>query len=430
MTKNILIIGNAARDHALAWKFAQSPKVGKVYAAPGNPGIKQIATNTGIAVDDYDKLIQFAKANNIGIAYVSGDDQLGDGLVDVFGQAGIQAFGPSKAAATIESSKAFAKDFMQRHNIPTAKYQTFDDYKAAKEYLSGQSAPIVIKASGLAQGKGAVVCQTMGEAQNVLREIMQEGKFGAAGSEVVIEECLQGPEISIHVFSDGTNYAMFPPSQDHKAIGEGNTGPNTGGMGSLAPLPGVSGNLMQQIEEQVVMPAIEGMKAEGKPYVGVLFPGIMLTDSGPKVLEYNSRLGDPECQTYMRLLKTDLLEVIEACLDGKLNKLNVAWSGQTAVNVVLASDGYPGSYQKGKVITGISQAEDDPDVVVFHAGTAEKDGQLVTSGGRVLSVTVVGNNLDDALAKVYQAADKIQFEGKYLRRDIGKAHDNSKLSGF
>jgi phosphoribosylamine--glycine ligase len=430
VSKNILMVGGVARDHALAWKFAQSENVGKVFSAPGNPGIGQVATSTGIAVNDYEKLIEFAKQNSVDIAYVSGDDQLADGLVNEFEAEGIKAFGPNKVAAIIESSKAFAKDFMKRHGIPTAQYETFDDYDAANKYLSEQSVPIVIKASGLAQGKGAVVCQTMREAGQTLKEMMLDKKFGASGDEVVIEEFLQGPEISIHAFSDGTNYAIFPPSQDHKAIGEGNTGPNTGGIGSLAPLPGVSDKLMTQIDNEIVRPAVEGLKAEGKPFVGILFPGIMLTDDGPKVLEYNSRIGDPEAQVYMRLLQTDLLEIIEACLDGTLDKVNIEWSGQTAVNVVLCSAGYPGSYEKGKPITGIDEAESDKDIEIFHSGTAEKDGQLVTNGGRVLSVSAVGKDLDDALQRAYAAADKIQFEGKYLRRDIGKAHDNSKLKNF
>lgn len=430
MGKKILIIGGIARDHALAWKFAQSPVVEEVFVAPGNPGVNSVATQVDIAVDAYDQLIAFAKEKAIDLAYVSGDDQLGDGLVDLFEKAGIRAFGPSKAAARIEASKAFSKDFMKGHGIPTAAYETFDEYEKAVTYLAGQSVPIVIKASGLAGGKGAVICHTANEAETTLREMMQDNKFGAAGNEVVIEEFMSGPEISIHAFSDGTNYVLFPPAQDHKAALDGNKGLNTGGMGVVAPLSGVSEELMVRIEKEIVAPVIDGMRAAGTPFVGVLYPGIMLTDDGPKVLEYNARLGDPETQAYLRLLEADLMEVVEACLDGTLDQVDVRWSGKTAVNIVLASGGYPAAYEKGKVISGIEKAEGDGAVIVFHAGTALESDRLVTSGGRVLSVSAIGDDLDDALEKAYAAADRIQFEGKALRHDIGKAHDNSKLAKF
>ncbi len=425
-----MIVGAAGRDHALAWKLSQASRIGEIFVAPGNGGTALIATNVAIAVDAFDELIAFAKANAVDIVYVSGDDELGAGLVDMCNAAGLKAFGPTKAAARIESSKAFSKDFMISHDIPTAAYKTFKDYDAAKTYIQTQPLPVVIKASGLAAGKGAIICRTLDEAETSLYEIMVDKMFGSAGDKVVIEEFMEGPEISIHVFSDGSTYKLFPPAQDHKAIYEGNSGPNTGGMGTLAPLPYVSDELMNEIDRKIVAPVISGMREMGCEFKGVLYPGIMLTSEGPKVLEYNARFGDPETQSYLRLLETDLLEILEACIDGTLDKVNLKWSDKTAVNIVLASAGYPEAYEKGKEIIGITEAENNDDIVVFQAGTTLKDNALLTNGGRVLGVSAVGDNLDDALAKAYSAAEHIQFEGKTLRTDIGKAHNNARLRDF
>lgn len=425
-----MIVGSAARDHALAWKLVSSPRVAKVYVAPGNGGTAAIATNVDISVSAYDKLIDFAKDSGVNLVYISGDDQLGDGLVDMLQAAGITAFGPTQAAARIESSKAFSKQLMTSAHIPTASFQTIDDYEKALKYVQTRTFPVVVKASGLAGGKGALICNSHEDAETALTTIMRDHAFGESGDQVVIEDFLEGPEISIHAFCDGTSVSLFPPSQDHKAIKDGNTGPNTGGMGVIAPLPGVSTALMGDINRRVVTPALASLKSKNSAFVGILYPGVMLTNDGPMVLEYNARPGDPETQAYMRILKTDLVDIVEACLQGTLNKLTITWSDQTAANIVLASNGYPDRYEKGKVISGIESAEHDPDVIVFHGGTTLQNGQLITNGGRVLSVTAVGDDLDSALAKAYAAADKITFEGKTMRKDIGKAHDNSKLEHF
>ncbi|RJQ33170.1 phosphoribosylamine--glycine ligase [Candidatus Parcubacteria bacterium] len=415
---DVLVVGSGSREHAIVWKLKQSKRLGKLYVAPGNPGTASIAENVPIGVMEFEKLADFAEENKIDLTIVGPDDPLGGGIVDVFKSRGLKVFGPSKAAAQIESSKTFAKQLMAEAGVPTAEFQVFKDYEKALNYVRTKGAPIVIKASGLALGKGVYVCKTIEEAEQGLKEIMLDKQFGNAGNEVVIEEFLDGQEVSIHAFCNGTEFILFPASQDHKQVGEGDTGPNTGGMGVIASVPWVTNEQLEKIGKTIVKPTLEALVAKGTPYQGVLYPGLKMASHGPKVLEFNARFGQPECEVYMRLLKTDLLDICEAIVDGKLPS-NVEWNSGHAANIILASDGYPGSYKKGLPITGIENAEQMEGIVVFYAGTKEQNGQLVTNGGRVLAVTATGNSLKEALDKAYAAAKKIHFEGKYLRRDIG-----------
>jgi len=332
----------------------------------------------------------------------------------------LRIFGPTKNAAQIEWSKAFSKDFMRRHNLPTARFEIFNNFEKAKEYVAKQFFPIVIKASGLALGKGVIICQNLEEANEALENMLVKKSFGDSGNEVVIEEFLIGLEISIHAFTDGKNYSLFPPSQDHKKIGENDTGLNTGGMGTIAPLPFITTELMKDIEKNIVAPTIEKISVDGNSFLGLLYPGLILTKNGPKILEYNARFGDPETQTYMRLLDTDILDIFNACVDGKLAEQEIKWKNVSACTIVLASGGYPGNYEKGKIISGIKEAEKENDIVIFHAGTKVVRQDLTTNGGRVLGVSAVGNTLKDALAKAYKAIEKISFEGMQYRKDIGQ----------
>lgn len=415
---DVLVVGSGSREHALCWKLKQSPRVGKIYLAPGNGGTGNVAENAPIGVMEFEKLADFAVDKKVGLTIVGPDDPLGGGIVDVFNARGLKVFGPSKAAAQIESSKAFAKQLMAEAGVPTAEFQVFKDYEEALQYIRTKGTPIVVKASGLSLGKGVYVCKTVEEAEQGLKDIMLDKQFGEAGNEVVIEEFLDGQEISIHAFCSGTDFILFPTSQDHKQVGEGDTGPNTGGMGVIAPVPWVSQDVLNEIGTTVVRPILEALAARGAPYSGVLYPGLKMSSKGPKVLEFNARFGQPECEAYMRLLKTDLLDICESIADGKL-PTSIEWLPGFAVNIVLASAGYPGSYKKGLPITGIIEAEKMEGVVVFHTGTKLEGGQLVTNGGRVLAVTAVGETLEEALDKAYAAADKINFEGKFLRGDIG-----------
>ncbi len=428
MSKKLLVIGGGGREHALVWKLAQSAYVEKIYVAPGNPGTAAIAkvVNVDIPVMDFSKLVHLVYKEDIYLTIVGPDDPLGAGIVDVFQDKGLRIWGPSEAAAELEASKAFSKEFMSSYNIPTAEYKIFSieisaeaTLKEALSYVEKQGLPIVIKASGLALGKGVAIVHSLEEAKNFLEKILIEKIFGDAGDQVVIEEFLQGQEISIHAFSDGNTAIMLPTAQDHKPIGEGDSGPNTGGMGTISPLPWLSEAQLKNIEETIVNPTIAGMKAEGREFVGLLYPGLIMTAKGPKVLEYNVRFGDPETQSYMRRIKTDLFEIIEACVDRRLAEQKIEWSQQAAACVVLASNGYPGNYEKGFEISGIEDAESDSNVVVFHAGTKLEGEKLLTNGGRVLGVTALGENLQEALSKAYEAASKIEFQGKYCRKDIG-----------
>jgi phosphoribosylamine--glycine ligase len=416
----ILIIGGGGREHAIGWKASQSARAGQIYFAPGNAGTAKIGINVDIKTTDIVKLLEFAQKEKIDLTLALPDDPLALGIVDEFQKSKLRIWGPTQAASKLEWSKAFSKEFMKKHNLPTAKFEIFDDFNIAKGYASRQSFPLVIKASGLALGKGVVICQTAQQAVKTLEDMMVRKIFGESGAVVVIEEFLTGPEISIHAFSDGSTYKMFPPAQDHKKIGENDTGLNTGGMGTIAPVPFMTNAMMQKIEESIVAPTILAMSDEKSSFSGVLYPGLMITEEGPKILEYNARFGDPETETYMRLLDGDILDIFEACIDGNLNNLEIKWKPLFACTIVLASGGYPENYEKGKIISGIDEAEMQPDVIVFHAGTTMKENKLVTNGGRVLGISATGKTLEETLAKAYKAAEKILFEGMQYRKDIGK----------
>jgi phosphoribosylamine--glycine ligase len=417
--QNILIVGGGGREHALAWKISKSPRLGKLFMAPGNPGTAAIATNIDVAPTDKEGLVAFAKANDIGLTVVGPDDILALGLVDAFRTAGLRIFGPTQAAARIESSKAFSKQLMTDNGIPTAKFATFTEILVAKGHVREQTFPLVIKASGLALGKGVYIVQDIAEADAALDEIMSEKIFGDAGSSVVIEDFLTGQEVSVHAFSDGHSSKLFPPAQDHKTIFDHDQGPNTGGMGAFAPVKWVTSELMDKVKATVVDPALAGLAAANSPFTGLLYPGLMVNGDDVKVLEYNSRFGDPETQVFMRLLESDLMDLLDACVDWRLADQPVAWSDQTAVAVALASPGYPASSTKGLEITGVAEASALPDVEVFQAGTKLDGDKLVTNGGRVLYVSATGTDLADARNKAYAAVAKIHFEGMQYRTDIG-----------
>ncbi|MES2930915.1 MAG: phosphoribosylamine--glycine ligase [Patescibacteria group bacterium] len=428
MTKQkILIIGSGGREHAIGWKIKQSARCGELFFAPGNAGTLALGTNMDIKATDILGLIEFVKSQKIDVTLAIPDDPLAHGIVDAFRAVGLRIFGPMKEAAQLESSKAYAKYFMETHNLPTAKFKTCTSFPEAEEYVREQTFPLVIKASGLALGKGVLICHDMTEALEALDSILVKKIFGDAGSVVVIEEFMTGPEVSIHAFSDGITSQLFPASQDHKRIGDGDTGPNTGGMGTIAPLPFVRQEWMEKIKKDIVEPTIEGMKTINAPFEGVLYPGLMLTAEGPKILEYNARFGDPETQTYMRLLETDLIDIVDACIDKKLHEIEIVWKNRSACTVICASEGYPGVYEKGKVIAGIQDAESHDDIVVFHAGTIMHEGELVTNGGRVLGVSAIGVTLHQALDKAYKAIEMISFDGMQYRKDIGQKALQQKL---
>ena len=416
---DILIVGSGGREHALAWKIKQSPLCGALFIAQGNAGTAALGENVSLDVRDNQAVVNFAKEKNIGLVVVGADEYLAQGMVDALSAAGIPAFGPTQAAARLEWSKAFAKEFMRKYGVPTAKSETFTSLDEAMRYIDEHDAPLVIKADGLALGKGVVIARTYDEAQATLHSFMQGEKFGASGKTVVIEEYLEGKEASLHAFCDGKTAKMFPVARDHKRIGDGNTGANTGGMGTIAPVD-VPKDFVDSAYSKAVEPVLEGMSALGTPFSGILFPGLMaVKNDGFKVLEYNARFGDPECESYMRILDSDIVAIMLACVEGKLAEVEVKWSDKNVVTVILASRGYPDGYEKGFEITGIAEAEADPAVVVFHAGTAIKDGKLVTAGGRVLAVSAVGATEEEARKKSYDAAEKIHFEGKQNRSDIG-----------
>ena len=416
---NILVIGSGGREHALLWKLSQSPRVKHLHCAPGNAGTSRFATNHPVAASDLAGLVALAKSERIDLTVVGPDDPLAAGIVDLFRKEGLRVFGPVAAAARLESSKSFAKEFMIRHKIPTASSAAFSDPQEALVHCRSSAYPLVVKADGLALGKGVVIAQTRGEAERAVHEIMVEKVFGGAGNTVVIEEFLTGPECSLHALIDGKNYILFPDAKDHKRALDGDQGLNTGGMGTISPSCVLNQEMQARLREEVMEPFVRGLAADGLPFKGMLFPGLMMTPNGPKVLEFNCRFGDPETQSLMRRLKSDLLDLIEATIDGTLSEMKPVWDERVAVCIVLASGGYPGRIQRGMVISGIEAASGDPDVVVFHAGTAMEDDRVVTNGGRVLGVTALGATLEEACSKAYSAADKISFEGKQLRRDIG-----------
>lgn len=415
---DVLLIGNGGREHAIAWKLAQSKQIKKLYIAPGNPGTAKCGENIDIKAEDYEKLLSFAKEKKIGLAVIGPEDPLAAGLVDRFEAAGIKAFGPSGAAAQLEADKAFAKAIMKANAIPTAESRTFDNYHDAKAYIASRDEAVVIKAAGLAKGKGVFVCDEPAQGILAAEKIMQDKIFGPAGDKIVVEDKLLGEEASILAFVDGRNIYMLESSQDHKAIGDGDTGPNTGGMGAYSPAPVVTDKMMSQIVREVIVPIVDGMNRNGTPYKGILYAGIMVTQGGPRVLEFNVRFGDPETQPILARLKSDLLDAMLATCDGTLDKITFQWDSRPAVCVVVASGGYPDEYKKGKVITGIEEAEEIPDCIVFHAGTASVDGKIVTNGGRVLGVTALGTTIADAQQKAYKACEKIKFEKAYYRKDI------------
>lgn len=417
---NVLVIGSGGREHALAWKISQSPRLNKLYLAPGNGGTYILAINLPLDISNHSAILDACKQYSIDLVVIGPDDVLAAGLADDLRAEGINTFGPSKHAAQIESSKTFAKDIMKQAGVNTASYHEFDDYGKAVKYLNLVTYPVVIKADGLALGKGVIVCQNKQEAQKAIKDMMQEHIFGVAGNKVIIEQFLLGAEISLHAFSDGKDYVMFPSSQDHKPVGEGDTGLNTGGMGTIAPVPWVSQEYVDKLGRQLVKPVLEELKARDSQYSGLLYPGLMLSDDNYNVIEYNARFGDPETQSYMRILKTDILDILEACAVGSLSKIDIKWSDKYACCIVLASGGYPGSYNKGQIITGLDEAEKLEGIVVFHAGTKLDGDKLVTNGGRVLGVTAIGQTLDEALEKAYVAVKKIHFEGMQYRTDIGR----------
>ena len=425
MTKRILITGSGGREHALAWKLSQSPCVEKIFITPGNAGTAKIGENVSIPAEEVSSLLAFAKANGIDFTVVGPDDALAAGVVDAFEEAGLKIFGPRKAAARLESSKAFAKDFMIRHGIPTADYREFTDSAAAREYCRTSKYPLVVKADGLALGKGVIITANFAEADAALSLCMEDRAFGDAGIRVVVEEFLEGVECSIHALVDGSTYLLFPDCRDHKKARDGDQGPNTGGMGTISPSGSLDDALRARICSEILDRFIAGIQKDKLDFRGMLFPGLMLTASGPKVLEFNCRWGDPETQVLVRRLESDLLPLLESTAAGALGTQSPSWDSEAAVCVILASGGYPGSYDKGKAISGLADAGNLDGVEVFHAGTKASDDTILTNGGRVLGVTAKAATLESARSLAYQAADKISFEGVERRNDIGATPTDS-----
>jgi len=416
----VLVVGGGGREHALAWKIAQSPLVEKIYCAPGNPGTAQLAENLPIAVDQLDKLLAFAYENKIDLTVVGPEQPLSLGIVDLFESHGLKVFGPSQKAALIEGSKAFSKDLMQKYGVPTAAYGVFTDEAEAEAFINRTGAPIVVKADGLAAGKGVIIAQTCGEAIAAVRDMLSGNAFGSAGSRVVIEEFLTGEEASFLVITDGNKIIPLASAQDHKAIFDGDQGPNTGGMGAYSPAPVVTADIHEKAMQLVIRPTVEGMAAEGRPYRGVLYAGLMIKDGQVKTLEFNARFGDPECQPLLMRMKSDIVPVLMAVAEGDLGALSLDWHDKAAVCVVMASEGYPGEYRKADPIEGLAEAAGIEDVYVFHAGTALKEGRCVTNGGRVLGVTALGDSVQQAINTAYRAVGSITWKGVQFRRDIGR----------
>jgi len=417
---NILVIGSGGREHALVWKIAQSPKVSKIFCAPGNAGTSQIAENVNIASEDILSLRDFALHNKIDLTVVGPETPLVLGIVDEFESHGLKIFGPGKSASLLEGSKVFAKKLMEKYNIPTADFLSFTDEVEAKKFIKKVGAPVVVKADGLAAGKGVIICQTEAEANRAVERILNEKEFGEAGNEVIIEECLIGEEASLLCFTDGKTILPMAGAQDHKRVNDHDEGPNTGGMGAYSPTPILTDDLLIKIEREILGPTISGMEAEGHSYKGVLYVGLMITKEGPKVLEYNCRFGDPETQCILPRLKTDLVEVMDKTIHHALSSMLLEWDPRAAVCVVLASGGYPGHYKKGYEIEGLENARKLDDVIIFHAGTSEKDGKIITSGGRVLGVVGMGETIRHAIDRSYLAVKMIKFKDMHYRKDIGR----------
>ncbi len=424
MATNILIIGSGGREHALGWKLKQSKNCGKIYFAPGNGGTAQIGTNVPINADNVttkvvDEIDYFCRQNDVELVVIGPEDPLSQGLADKLEKKGRKIFGPKQAGARLEADKAYAKQLMRACSVPTAEARIFTNAEAAINYIESREGPVVVKASGLAKGKGAIVCKSMQQALDAIDQIMVKREFGDAGDSVVIEECLIGQEVSVLALVDGRNIFVLDPAQDHKQVGEGDTGLNTGGMGAYTPTPLIDDKMMSMVQREVLVPIVDAMRRDEVEFKGVLYAGLMLTAGGPKVLEFNCRFGDPETQPLMMRLKGDMLETMIAVADGTLDKVNLSWDSRCCCCVVLASGGYPGPYKKGLPISGIEAAEKDPDVKVFHAGTTIKGGEVVTNGGRVLNVCAMGKDLKEAQQKANAACEQIHFEGAFFRKDIG-----------
>ncbi|UCH81257.1 MAG: phosphoribosylamine--glycine ligase [Nitrospiraceae bacterium] len=415
----VLVIGGGGREHALVWKLSQSPRVDKVYCAPGNAGISEIAECINIRIDDFEGLIDFVKYNWIDLTVVGPEAPLSEGIADAFIKEERIIFGPVKAGARLEGSKQFAKDFMQKYGIPTAEYKTFSSYIQAEEYVRLKGAPIVVKADGLAAGKGVIVAETVDEAIDALKLIMKDKAFGKAGSKVIVEQCLKGEEASFMILTDGKTVVPLATSQDHKQIFDGDKGPNTGGMGAYSPAPILTDKMSNEVMKTIIDPMMKGLERERINYRGVIYVGLMICEGKPYVLEYNVRFGDPEAQPILFRLDSDLFDVLKATAEGRLNEIDVTWKEGVSICVVLASEGYPGSYKKGDVIKGLDHFKGSRDVVVFHAGTTHNNGEIITSGGRVLGVTALGDSISSAQDSVYRAIEKIKFNGMQFRKDIG-----------
>lgn len=421
----VLIVGSGGREHAIAWKVAQSKRVDKIYCAPGNAGISEIAECVNIGAMEFDRLVAFAKENGIDLTIIGMDDPLVGGIVDEFESEGLRVFGPRKNAAILEGSKSFSKDLMKKYDIPTAAYETFTSPKEALKYLEASKYPIVLKADGLALGKGVLICNTKEEAFDGVKELMVDKQFGDAGNTIVIEEFMTGREVSVLSFVDGNTIKIMTSAQDHKRAKDGDMGLNTGGMGTFSPSPFYTKEIDEFCHKYIYQKSVDAMKAEGREFKGIIFFGLMLTGEGPKVLEYNARFGDPETQVVLPRMKNDIVEVFEACIDGKLDQIELEFEDNAAVCVVLASDGYPVSYEKGFKIYGLEEFRDKDGYYVFHAGTKLSGEDVITNGGRVLGVVAKGENLKEARANAYEATKLIKFENKYMRNDIGKGLDET-----
>ena len=422
----VLIVGGGGREHAIAYKLAQNSRIEELYCAPGNGGIAKVAQCVDISATDIPNMVAFCKEKGIDFVVVAPDDPLALGMVDALEAEGIRAFGPNKQAAQIEASKSFSKELMKKYHIPTADYEVFDDYESAQAYLETSKLPIVLKADGLALGKGVLICETRQQAMEGLKQIMLDKSFGDAGNRVVVEEYIEGPEVSILTFCDGKTIVPMKSAQDHKRAYDGDQGLNTGGMGTFAPSPKYTREIQQEVEEKIIQATLDALNSEGITFKGVIFFGLMLTKEGPKVLEYNARFGDPEAQVVLPRMKNDIIDVMEACVDGTLDTIDLQFEDNACVCVVLASDGYPVKYEKGFKITGFEKFDGKDDYYCYHAGTKfDADGNIVTNGGRVLGITATGTTLKEARAKAYEATEWVQFDNKYMRHDIGKAIDEA-----
>ena len=415
----VLVVGGGGREHALVWKIKQSPKVKEIFCAPGNAGTSEIAENIPIAVDDIEGLLKFALNKEIGLTVVGPEQPLVLGIVDQFELKGLRIFGPNANAAELEGSKAFSKDIMKKYGLPTAEYEIFTSAESAAKYIKDKNCPLVVKADGLAAGKGVLLCKSSDEALAAVDTIMRHRYFGKAGDQIVVEKFLEGQEISVLAFSDGQTVLLMDSAQDHKAVYDGDKGPNTGGMGAYSPAPIFTEIMQQKVRDKIMLPMVRAMRQEGRIYKGILYAGLMLTKTGPQILEFNARFGDPETQPLMVRMDSDIIPIFEACIDGTLGHSSINWKKESSVCVVMAAAGYPGPYQKGEIISGLKNANSIPGVVLFHAGTKEHNGKVITNGGRVLGVTATGKNKEGAIERAYDAVGKVDWKGIHYRKDIG-----------